>query len=138
MTLARYWTGTIDAEALEEAAGLPCRAQVIGADAFASPYSGAMTFAADATPHTHFMYAPELGILFSITLEFVPLAKLTAILNKLAARIAANQAFRVVVTDGFQAIDVEARCAMPLWYSRGEPSGGYIAGVTFNFVTSGA
>jgi hypothetical protein len=137
MTLQRYWTGTIDGTALEEAPGLPCLCDVSGHEGLISPFTGQTIFALESTPHIQYVYAPLVGVIISNIIEYCPNALLAELLTKLNARIAADESFDIALTDGITPIAPTVKCFMPDWFSRGAPSGAYVEKVTFNFVTVG-
>jgi hypothetical protein len=136
--MLRYWTGTIDGVALEEAPGLPCGFQVIGAEAFETAVTGNTTPAANGFPQTQYTPLGDYGKVIEVHFIHIPGALLRTLLTALAARIAAGTSAAIVLADGFQTISKSAKPNVPDWYSRGEPDGDYVKDAVIRLITTGA
>jgi hypothetical protein len=137
MGLQRYWSFAVDDIDIEEAPGLPCSCLFPNPEALVD-YSGNSIIAADGvTVHTQLVQINKAGVAFPLTIEQMPSGLYTMLRDYLAATIPGLGSVRLIGTDGIDAVNVLARPDIPNWYTRGEPSGAYVRGVTFNFLSLG-
>jgi hypothetical protein len=137
MTLQRYWTGSLGGIALEESpGGVPNKCLVRGYEALKSTYSGNSNIAADGRAvHTQIVQIDALGVAYSIEFEQMPSALYGTVWAALNSVIPSLGGVRAILTDGIDVLDVWGFPDVPNWFVRGEPSGAYVLGVTFNFLS---